>query len=149
MSDDTVDKISKTPKENSCKLNPVDILIVDDIHANVYLIESMLSDKFTVASAESSEQIWVKLKVNPPRLVLLDIMMPFENGFQVLDKMKKNEAYMSIPVIVVSAKDSKDDVMKALSLGAVDYITKPIKEEVLIGKICKVLKIDPSKFDDE
>jgi CheY-like chemotaxis protein len=115
------------------------ILIVDDVHANVYLVESILCDDFKVISAVNAAEMWRILKKKKPNLILLDLMMPYENGFDVLEKIKKNEELKKIPVIVVSAKDSKDDVVKALNLGAIDYISKPITEEVMISKVKKIL----------
>jgi PleD family two-component response regulator len=117
------------------------ILIVDDVRANVYLVENILCDEFKIISASNAAEMWRILKRNKPDLLLLDIMMPYENGFEVLQKIKKDEVLSKIPVIVVSAKDSKEDVVKALSLGAVDYISKPIKEEVIVAKIHKILQI--------
>lgn len=118
---------------------PLDILIVDDVHANIYVMESILTDTYRVKSVYSAQDMWKLMETTIPRLLLLDLMMPFENGFQVLEKIRGQDRFSALQVIVVSAKDSKEDVIKAFSLGAVDYIVKPITEDVLVGKIEKIL----------
>jgi CheY-like chemotaxis protein len=120
--------------------NPVDS-VVDDIHANVFMVESMLQDAFSVAGCENATEIWQVLKARHPRLLLLDIMMPFESGFSLLEKLSANEDYKDLPIIVVSAKDTREDVIKAMSLGANDYVVKPVKEDILKAKINKTLGI--------
>lgn len=118
---------------------PVDILLVDDVHANIFLLESLLSDKYTTYSVNSAAKMWEYLETRKPKLILLDLMMPYENGFEILEKLKADQ-YKNVSVIVVSAKDVKTDVVKALQLGAVDYIVKPINENTLVPKIEKVIK---------
>ena len=119
---------------------PPDILIVDDVRANVFLIESILSDRYRVRSVNSAEGMWKLLRSMKPRLILLDLMMPFENGFVCLEKLRESPEWRDIPVIVVTAKDTRTDVMNAMRLGARDYIVKPVDDEVLLGKIGKILK---------
>ena len=119
-----------------------DVLIVDDIHANVFLVENLLSEEFSTASVNSAGEMWKYLKTRMPRLILLDLMMPFEDGFAVLKKISNDERLKKIPVIVLSAKDTKEDVMRAMKLGAGDYIIKPVDEKVLFKKIRKVLGIE-------
>lgn len=120
---------------------PADILIVDDIFANLFLIENILNEEFTVKSVNCAADMWAYLRERTPRIILLDLMMPFENGFEILQKMKSKDMLKKTPVIVVSAKDTKDDVIKAMQLGAVDYIVKPVEEISLIMKIKKALNI--------
>lgn len=121
------------------RIEEYDILIVDDIHANVFLIESIVSEEYSVRSVNSAADMWQLMEQQPPKLLLLDIMMPYENGFQVLEKMQAHKKLREIPVIVVSAKDAKEDVVKALQLGAADYIAKPVTEEVLRAKVVRFL----------
>jgi PleD family two-component response regulator len=116
-----------------------DILIVDDVYANVFLVENILPEEFTAVSVTSAEEMWRYLKTNLPRLVLLDLMMPFEDGFAVLKKLAVDDRLKKIPVIVLSAKDTKEDVVRAMKLGAVDYIVKPVDEKTLLKKVQKVL----------
>jgi PleD family two-component response regulator len=116
-----------------------DILIVDDVHANVFLMENMLNDRYLVDSVESAAAMWKYLKHQMPKIILLDLMMPFENGFEILQKMKQDSNLSNIPVIVVSARDSREDVIKATKLGAIDYIAKPVDEAILKRKIGKYI----------
>lgn len=141
---DEKDDLLKTAEDLLSKIRdydgPPDILIVDDVRANVFLIESILSDHYRVRSVNSAEGMWKLLRSMKPGLILLDLMMPFENGFACLEKLRENPEWRDIPVIVVTAKDTRIDVMNAMRLGARDYIVKPVDDEVLLGKIRKVLK---------
>ena len=132
MADRLVDIMAEQEK-------PADILIVDDVHANVFMMENMLNDRYIVHSVESAAGLWKYLKHKTVRLILLDLMIPFENGFEILEKLKADERLKKIPVVVVSAKDSRDDVIKATMLGAVDYIAKPVDEKILLKKVVKVI----------
>ena len=118
---------------------PADILIVDDVYANVFLIENMLSEYYCVASVDSANEMRRYLMHSKPKLILLDLMMPFEDGFSILERLAANEDLAKIPVIVVSARDSREDVLKAMRLGAADYVVKPVEETVLLAKIAKIL----------
>jgi CheY-like chemotaxis protein len=111
------------------------ILVVDDIRSNIFIIESILSDEFSIISAENARVMWAALKAYQPRLILLDLMLPEQNGFEIMETLRADEQYSKIPVIVVTARDTKDDVIKASRLGAVDFLVKPIKEDVLIRKV--------------
>lgn len=141
---DEKDDLLKTAEDLLSKIKdydgPPDILIVDDVRANVFLIESILSDHYRVRSVNSAEGMWKLLRSMKPGLILLDLMMPFENGFVCLEKLRENPEWHDIPVIIVTAKDARTDVMNAMRLGARDYIVKPVDDEVLLGKIRKVLK---------
>jgi PleD family two-component response regulator len=120
---------------------PADILIVDDVYANVFLVENILPEEFTADSVTSAEEMWRYVRVKLPRLILLDLMMPFEDGFEVLKKLGADDRLKKIPVIVLSAKDTKEDVVRAMKLGAVDYIVKPVDEKSLLKKVRKVLRV--------
>lgn len=116
------------------------ILAVDDVRANIFLIESILLDEFNVVSASKTSDMWQYLKRRKPDLILLDLMMPEEDGFAVLEKLKADPDMMKIPVIVVTAKDTREDVIKATRLGALDFITKPVKDDILLSKVHKILQ---------
>lgn len=120
-------------------VKPFDILIVDDVLANRFLVETMLSGSYICEGAGSAAEMWRTLMRKKPRLILLDLMMPFENGFETLARLKADPVNKQIPVIVVSARDSREDVVRAMGLGAVDYVVKPVEEGPLLRKIHKVL----------
>ena len=119
-----------------------DILIVDDVYANVFLVENIIPEEFTTVSVTSAHELWKYIRTRLPRLILLDLMMPFEDGFTVLKKLAADERLKKIPVIVLSAKDTREDVVRAMKLGAVDYIVKPVDEKSLLKKIRKDLGIE-------
>ena len=135
-----ISEFEKILKETAFIDQSIDVLIVDDVRANVFLVEGILSDTYNTDSASCGNEMWEKLKSYTPKIIILDLMMPDENGFQILEKMAKIEEYKKIPVIVASAKNAKSDILKALALGAKDYVVKPIGDELLLGKIDKILK---------
>lgn len=104
------------------------ILIVDDVKLNRRLISSVLStlDSVEFSEAEDGFKAMEKLESEPVDLMILDLMMPGKNGYQVLSEMKTNDEFKNIPVIVYSAMDDIDSVRQALDLGAYDYFSKPL-----------------------
>ncbi len=111
------------------------ILIVDDEPINVLLLESLFKNKYETDSAENGLEAYNKIVENPPDLVLLDVLMPYMDGFETLEKIKTNKHLSNTIVIMVTAKVEKDDVRKAMLLGADDYIKKPIDATELYTKI--------------
>src|SRR6056297_2739106 len=101
------------------------ILIVDDQPNNLKVISSVLGDKYSISVANSGENALKILNKVTPQLILLDIMMPGMNGFEVCEKLKANEGTKEIPVIFLTAKTEISDLVKGFNYGAVDYITKP------------------------
>ena len=123
------------------------ILVVDDEPANIFFLEGILSEeKFKVVTANDGFECLEKLKKFTPDIILLDIMMPKLNGLDVLIKIVDNEKLKHIPVIMVSAKVESEDVEVALSMGALEYIKKPIDEVELIARVKSALRI---KFQDD
>jgi len=96
---------------------------------------------------EGYEVIWEKdggaalesIKENTPDLVLLDIMMPVMDGYQVLKKIKEDENLKNIPVIMLTAKGQERDIVKGIEMGSEDYIVKPFRPAELVARIKKVL----------
>lgn len=109
------------------------ILIVDDDTTNLQVIGSFLYNKnYKIILAKSGKDALKSVENNPPDLILLDIMMPGMNGYEVCDKLKANNQTKDIPVIFLTAKTETKDIIKGFKTGGVDYITKPfIKEEFL------------------
>jgi putative two-component system response regulator len=112
------------------------ILVVDDTPDNLTLMSGLLKDSYKVKVANSGERA---LKIagadNPPDLVLLDIMMPEMDGYEVLRRLKADEKTRDIPVVFLTAKSETDDERKGLDLGAVDYITKPISPPIVLARV--------------
>jgi phosphoserine phosphatase RsbU/P len=113
----------------------MNVLIVDDEPINVLLLESLLKSKYNTSTAENGLEAYNKILETAPDLVLLDILMPFMDGFETLEKIRTNKSLSKVIVIMITAKVEKDDVKKAMLLGADDYIKKPIDATELYTKI--------------
>ena len=112
------------------------VLIVDDEHANQFLLEGLLTaNGYETLIASSGEESLQVLSEKNPDLILLDIMMPKMTGIEVLEHIVQSELYRDIPVIMVSAKTATADISQALSLGAIDYIKKPFDEIELLARV--------------
>lgn len=107
------------------------ILVVDDEPVNIQLISSSLKSEYTVLTAFNGHEAITRLKEQSPDLILLDVMMPDLSGFDVCKIIKTNPSFTDIPVIFLTAMDSKEGVRQGLDLGAVDYLTKPVDLELL------------------
>ena len=119
------------------------ILIVDDIETNRIILEDILSGKYNVVQADSGIAA-INLMFNAevsPSIVLLDIMMPEMDGYEVLTLMQANPATSKIPVLFITAADSDANESKGLSLGAVDYISKPFSPQVVKVRVENHLKL--------
>ena len=118
------------------------ILIVDDTPANIDILGEILKDDYEISVAVNGETaLEIAASVNPPDLVLLDIMMPEMDGYEVLKRLKKIEPAKAIPVIFVTAKIENEDETEGFSLGAVDYIRKPFSAEVTRARIKSQLEL--------
>ncbi len=112
------------------------ILVVDDTPENIEILREILHHSYVIKAARSGEQALKILEKDPkPDMVLLDIMMPEMDGYEVCRRMKKNPLTAPIPVIFISALSDKSDEQKGLNLGAVDYITKPINPAITQARI--------------
>jgi len=111
------------------------ILAVDDDEYNINVLEEILSDKYDLTTVLSGGEALEILKNEPPDLILLDIMMPEIDGFEVCKQVRKNTDLSTIKIILLSAKTSLDDKLEGYKLGANDYLTKPFDEEELAAKI--------------
>ncbi len=112
------------------------ILIVDDEPANLKVLTTVLQGEYRVRAAKSGQQALEAMGQDPrPDLVLLDIMMPEVDGFQVLGKMREDPVLRDVPVIFVTALDDEGNEQQGLNAGAVDYITKPIKAPLALARV--------------
>ncbi|MGC9505025.1 hybrid sensor histidine kinase/response regulator [Baaleninema sp.] len=118
------------------------VLIVDDNPANLDVISDFLdSAGFEVLVAQDGESALDKVEYAPPDLILLDIMMPGIDGFETCQRLKSNPQTNDIPVIFTSALADTVDKVKGLSIGAVDYITKPFQQEEVLARVRLHLKL--------
>ncbi len=112
------------------------ILIVDDQPENLAVLSAVLQPNYRVRAARSGEQaLRVAVSEPKPDLVLLDIMMPDMDGYTVLARLRSNPATQGIPVIFVTALGAEAEELHGLELGAVDYITKPIKPALVLARV--------------
>ena len=112
------------------------ILVVDDSPTEVHVLSTMLTKNgFDIVTAASGEEAVETAKVERPDLVLMDVVMPGMNGFQATRQLTRQPETATIPVIIVTTKDQETDRIWGLRQGAKDYITKPVVEDELIGKI--------------
>lgn len=112
------------------------ILIVDDTPTNLEVLFNVLADSgFTVVVAEDGESAIARAEHAPPDLILLDVLMPGIDGFETCRRLKANESTKDIPVIFMTALSQTVDKVRALNLGAVDYMTKPLQHQEVLARI--------------
>lgn len=112
------------------------ILVVDDTPANVTLMSGLLQQEYTVKAAINGERaLKIAFGEQPPDLILLDIIMPEMDGYEVCRQLKANPATAQIPVIFLTAKSDSEDEALGLAMGAVDYITKPVSPAIAMARI--------------
>ena len=119
------------------------ILVVDDNPDNLKLLAKLLGEHdYKVRLAPNGSHALTTIKKEAPDLVLLDIMMPDMDGFEVSKRIKSNNGTRHIPIIFISALDQTEDKVKAFSLGGVDYISKPFEEREVLARINTHLTIN-------
>jgi twitching motility two-component system response regulator PilH len=112
------------------------VLIVDDSPTERFFLNELLTKQgFAVSMAENAEEAMMKVKAVMPDLILMDVVMPGQNGFQLTRALSKDPATQDIPIIMCTSKNQQTDRIWGLRQGARDYITKPVKPEELFEKI--------------
>ena len=112
------------------------ILVVDDHPDNLRLLSGILNEHgYKVRLAPNGERALATIRKEAPGLILLDIMMPVMDGFEVCRRLKQDTETAGIPIIFISALNETIDKVKAFSLGGVDYITKPFKSEEVLARV--------------
>lgn len=125
------------------------ILAVDDTLTNIDVLKSVLAEKYLVQAAVSGKMALKIIEKQKPDLILLDIQMPEMDGYEVCRILKSQESTKDIPIIFLTAKSEEEDETKGLSLGAVDYITKPISPPILKERIKNHLMLQASRYSLE
>lgn len=115
-------------------------LVEDDESIRELILYALHSSGFEGRGFSSAEELWPAIKAGTPNLVLLDIMLPGEDGLKILSKIRQNPQMRQTPVIMLTAKAAEYDKVKGLDLGADDYITKPFGVMELISRIRAVLR---------
>ena len=115
------------------------ILIVDDDKFNITALAHYLQPPYEIAVALNGASAIEEAEKHRPDMILLDVIMPQMNGFDVITKLKKSEVTMNIPIIFITSLDTNEIMKKGLALGAVDYITKPYVKADVKAKVDKYL----------
>jgi C4-dicarboxylate-specific signal transduction histidine kinase len=111
------------------------ILIVDDFPASVKTLATRLEEDYLVLTATSGPEALDIIHAEPPDLILLDIMMPVMDGYELCRLLKQDERFHNIPIIFVTARADEEDQAKGLSLGAVDYLVKPVSAAIVKARV--------------
>ena len=112
------------------------ILVVDDMPDNLFLLTGLFEDRYDIVQASSGRQaLEAVMSASPPDLVLLDIMMPDMDGYEVLRRIRQHPPTAAIPVIFLTALATRHDQRLGIALGAADYLTKPVDPELVMQRI--------------
>ncbi len=117
------------------------IMVVEDAKNIILVLEKSLKNAgYDVVTARDGLEAIEKAQSSAPNLILLDILIPKMNGFLVFEALQDDPKTEEIPVVFISAKAEKEDLEKAISMGAKDYLIKPIKQEDLLETVEKYIK---------
>ncbi|MCL2018809.1 MAG: response regulator [Oscillospiraceae bacterium] len=119
------------------------IIMVDDVGFLLLSAKERLKERYEIFPATSAETLFGILENIEPEIILLDINMPNVDGYETIQKLKADSRFADIPVIFLTSKSDKDSLIKGKNLGAVDFITKPFTDAVLIESI--EYQLDPKK----
>lgn len=122
------------------------ILVVDDTPANIDVVKGVLSESYFVQAAVNGDMALKIVQKKKPDLILLDIMMPGMDGYEVCKRLKSDVTTHDIPVIFLTAKAEVEDERKGLELGAVDYITKPLSPPILKARVKTQLELRDNRI---
>lgn len=118
------------------------VLIVDDILPNIKLLEAKLKrEYFEVITAQSGAEALAKVESESPDIILLDVMMPEMDGFEVCQRLKANEKTMHIPVVMVTALTDTADRVRGLEAGADDFLSKPVNDMALFSRVRSLVRL--------
>ena len=122
------------------------IWVVDDVVSNVLLLKVLLTnEKFKVVTAINGKDALVQAAEKQPDLILLDVMMPEMNGFEVSEKLKANPVTQNIPIIFLTALNTTSDIVKGFKVGANDFISKPFNKEELVIRVTHQISLVAAK----
>lgn len=126
------------------------ILVVDDSKTELMYMDNLLTKHgFLVRIAQNPEEAFACLAEKRPDLILMDVVMPEKNGFELTRQIARNPAYADIPIVMCTSKNEPADKVWALRQGAKDYITKPVQTDELMLKIRSFSQSDQLIVDSE
>ena len=112
------------------------ILVVDDSKTELmYLTDILVKNGFSVKTAENAEDAFRRLVEEKPDLILMDVVMPGQNGFQLTRAITRDPLYADVPIVMCTSKNQETDRVWGMRQGAKDYITKPVDADELMSKI--------------
>jgi class 3 adenylate cyclase/CheY-like chemotaxis protein len=121
---------------------PPRILIVDDTPANVHILQVRLAAHgYDIVTAHDGEEALAAVQTAQPDLILLDVMMPKLDGFEVCRRLRANASIPFIPIIMVTAKSNSEDIVAGLEAGGDEYLTKPVDQAALVARVKSMLRI--------
>jgi putative two-component system response regulator len=133
--------LDKLPAASTGKVKPV-ILIVDDQLQNIELLEAYLSSQnYKIVKAVSGEEALWEINGHKIDLVLLDVMMPGMDGFEVIRRVRQDDQYRQLPIILITALREKEDRIKGIEAGCDDFISKPVEKMELLARVRSLLKV--------
>lgn len=119
------------------------VLMVEDEEDIAFIIEFMLKrNGFQVDHAADGRAALERIEGDgpPPDLVLMDLMLPYHDGLELVERLRQREQWSTVPVLMLTAKARESDVVRALELGADDYVTKPFQPEEVLARIRRLLR---------
>ncbi|MBF0587919.1 MAG: response regulator [Magnetococcales bacterium] len=125
------------------------ILVVEDEKSNIDLLVGLLSERFRIKVAKNGRQGLERVRANAPDLILLDIMLPEMDGFEVCKRLKADPATQQIPIIFITGLDNPEEETRGLEAGAVDFIRKPFNPNVVLARIDTQLELQRQRRDLE
>lgn len=143
----TQETVLPTKEAAERRMNIPYIYAVDDDPTNLWVIEKMLKEEFTVACFDSGEKLLQALEKEVPNMILLDVRMPRMDGFEVLKRLKENEDYREIPIIFLTADEERDTEIEGFKNGVNDFIHKPFVVEIVIQRVKRILQMDRLQKD--
>jgi PleD family two-component response regulator len=132
----------QTEQKDKPEIKRKKIILVDDIKFQLLSIKERLKSYYEIYPAQSAEDMFELLEKVKPEIILLDINMPDCDGFEVVKRLKENPKFTAIPIIFLTADYNKQNVIKGMTLGAVDFVKKPFADADLIKCIENQLNLD-------
>ncbi|CAM2010477.1 response regulator [Acanthopleuribacter pedis] len=124
--------------------NP-ELLIVDDEPVNIQVLSAVLKDRYRIRFAVSGEQALAMVQDHPPDLILLDIMMPDMSGIELCKLLKAKPATQSVPILFVTSNQEREVEVEGLSVGAMDFIYKPIRPHLVRARVANYLELKSAR----
>jgi DNA-binding response OmpR family regulator len=125
--------------------SPQTILIVEDDEDMVTLLQFLLEREGyqAIVATEGRQARSLVETLSPPRLVLLDVMLPYHNGFELVTYIRSKEPWHGVPIVMLTADSAERDIVRALDAGASDYVVKPFNPKELMARLRRFLKTTP------